>query len=196
MQFGGELLLFAFLGSCAVAPLASLIPEETHWVLEAKIGYSDDQRKKSALLRWQQDDQDYEVHISGAIAGELAWLKKSQGKYKMRVRDQSYSALDGIEDLLEEVTEMRIPIDSFQYWIRAKPAPGSSFQEKLDNKGRRIYLEQNFWTLHYSDYQGALPLHIIAERPPYRIRMVIITWHRLGHEQEPPEHIIAKQPLS
>ena len=173
IRSGGAFLLSFFLCSCAAIPPSPLILTDTHWRIEAKISYSDSRRTKNALLLWQQEDQEYTARISGILGGELAWLKKTRDGFEMRARGKSYYAVEEAKKLIEEATTMHIPINGLAYWIKGEAVPSIPFEDKQDRRGRRVFLKQSGWEIHYSDYEAGFPRRMTAENPPYRILLAI-----------------------
>jgi len=143
------------------------------WVLEAKVNYRDNQQIRNGLLRWEQQGENYEIKLSGIITGEFARLSKTSGQFNLRVEGQEYRDRTEINNLLVEKTGIPFPADNLQYWLRQEPNPHQPFAVKRDIKGRIVSLTQDLWQIHY-DYKKNHASHITAEKPPYRILLVII----------------------
>ena len=174
---GFSLLLF----SCA--SLVTIEETDDNWIVEAKVSYHDNQQAKNGFLRWEQQGEDYEMRLSGSLTGELARLRKTDGQFELRAKGRNYQNLNDINSAVAETTGMHIPAESLQYWIKAEPNPISPFNEKRDGKGRLVYLAQDLWQIHYADYRKGLATHIVAERPPYRIVLVILLKKRQPSQQ-------------
>lgn len=162
------------LSACAsFQPIEEPKELDDYWTLEAKVNYRDDQQVRNGLLRWEQQGEDYEVKLSGIITGEFARLSKTSGQFNLRVEGQEYRDLTEINSLLAEKTGIPFPADNLQYWLRQEPNPEQPFAIKRDARGRIVSLTQDLWQIDY-DYKRNHISHITAERPPYRILLVII----------------------
>lgn len=159
------------------------------WNLSGRLAVNNGVEAWNLDLDWQQNDDDYQIQISGPFgAGKIKLIGNSSGVLLYDSDDQTYYA-DRPEELLYETTGMHMPVTGLRYWIVGLASPEQKGKVKLDPQGRLAYLEDSHWHVkfrRYMDVNGLqLPRKIFIDRPDKEIdiRLVIDSW-KLGLSQK------------
>ena len=101
---------------------------------------------------------------------------------KVSLRDSRGNRLqaNNAAQLLQKITPIPFPVDALHAWVRGLPAKDAIKSYQLDAQGRLSQLQQQNWTVTYSDYrqieQYWLPYKIQLENTDYLIRIGVSDW--------------------
>lgn len=163
-------------------PLNFSSAERIHsWDLVAVIGIQKAQETASARLVWHQKQrEEYQIRFIGPLGNIIALIEARN--QNIAYHDDKHH-LQGKEahDAFFKETGIKLPIDSFYYWIRGLPAPLNIEAATRTSDGRLISLNQEGYQLKFSDYiemQGsALPTKIELKKADLNIKIKVKKWH-------------------
>lgn len=178
------LFLFGFLSltGCQQIQTQPQIPAviiNNQFNLQGKIGVKTPQQSGSAFFTWVQDQQQFEIELSGILGIGKTIISGEIGQ-----NTQLNSAKTGLieaqnpEELLEYATGWQAPITYLIDWVQARPATNSA-QIQRDAQQRPIHIDEANWQidLSYLD-QEKMPNRLILKQilesgQENRITMVI-----------------------
>lgn len=151
------------------------------WTLEGKLGYQNQQEGGSALLRWQQDRQDFDLRLSGPFGFKTTRIVGDNRHAELQQSGMTHYTATSASELTSYLFGWAWPVDELLYWIKGIPAPDETVTSKLfDDKGRLTELQQSGWRLRFSDYQETrnliLPGRISGNSGELRFTLVIKNW--------------------
>jgi len=186
---------FVLLAGCAAAPTRPVVgtpgmfdaqagreralAAHTHWSLEGRLGVSDGHDSGSGSLHWEQDADAFRFTVHAPVTGKT-WVLSgdAQGARLQGLRDGVVEGADAASLLRREVG-WQVPFAQLVDWARAARAPGAA-QVRFDTQGLPAQIEQDGWTVTYSDYDMAqappLPRRVFASRGELRVRLAIRDW--------------------
>ncbi len=178
------LIVPLLVSNCAIqqAKLGHIPLEDLqNWTARGKISISAEGERKTANFRWRNTGEDFTVNLHGPFGSGAATLQRKSNRYFLTDNAQEYQA-QSAEELLLDVTGLRIPVSDLHWWIKALPAPQLPTElEVRDSKTHSLSeLRQAGWKLKYSNYQTIsghlLPGKIIATRAHLKMVIAIKEW--------------------
>ncbi|GGX63760.1 lipoprotein insertase outer membrane protein LolB [Saccharospirillum salsuginis] len=176
-----SLLIVATLAGCAnfgPQPDGSELTE--HWSFTGKMAVRNTNEASSFNVEWQQMAQAFEIELSGPLGQGAAQIKGQPGFVTMQRGNDVWQA-GSLSELADQVADLQLPLDHLQYWVRAKPFPGSRAELlRAEDSGQVTTIRQSGWEVTYPSYYGegatALPRRIDFERDDRSGRLVIRNW--------------------
>ena len=187
--------VFVLLAGCVAAPTRPVIATSdmlaaqagreralaahTRWSLEGRLGVSDGHDSGSGSLQWEQDGAAFRFTVHAPVTGKT-WVLSgdAHGARLQGLRDEPIEGEDAASLLRREVG-WQVPFAQLVDWARAARAPGEA-QVQFDAQGLPAQIEQDGWTVKYSDYDMAqappLPRRVFASRGELRVRLAIRDW--------------------
>ena len=122
------------------------------------------------------------------------WGPLGQGRVRLQGDSERLAIVDGRGRVVGEGTPdavMReqlgwtLPLAALTHWARGTPVPDYLVSAQLrDVQGRLVGFEQLGWVITCDDHQLVaagpdavwLPARLIAQRPGYRVRLVVSDW--------------------
>ena len=140
------------------------------WTVEARISITQpsSERSDSARLNWQQQHDNYIIHLSaGPFNQTLAIMTGSPGRAEIQVagENERYTARTP-EALMQAILGWSLPIRHAVWWIRGVPDP--SLPHSLMTPDNPYRFSQAGWDIDILRFQEVSMGH----RLPSRIRMV------------------------
>lgn len=184
------LALLVLLAGCAQQPVQPVDDWETHrraaselehWQMSGKVGARLPENSGSARLRWNQNDSDYRIDLSGPFGQGRVVIETLDGRVRLREGGEPPVEAATGEELMRRATGWSFPVEQLKYWVRGIPAPGSKHHlVEFTPEGLLKTLRQSGWTLSYDDYEATgltpLPGRIIAERDDIRLTLIVYQW--------------------
>jgi len=134
----------------------------------------------SASLNWrQQGANKYQIRLLGPLGGGTVIIEKdgSMVTYKDGPKSASSKSAD---QLLQQQTGIRLPVNNLYYWVRGLPAPGSVQSAQHDQYNHLTTLKQAGYTIEYARYTSVgtidLPSKIRLQGHGVTIKLVIKHW--------------------
>lgn len=148
------------------------------WALSGRIAVSADGQGGSGRIEWRQRGSDFDIRLIAPITGQ-GWRLTRQGR-RVRLEGLPAGVLEGAdaEQLLEEATGWRLPVDALAAWVRAGRAPGLA-DIGFGPDGLPMTLRQAGWTVEYRAWGAQtppLPGKVFAEQGSARVRLAIDRW--------------------
>lgn len=166
---------------CATSPVLTAGEFE----LRGKVSVAEDDTRFSARFIWQQSGGGFDLELWGPLGqGRVRLLGDRQRLAIVDAKGQTVS--QGSPDaVMREHLGWTLPIDALSHWALGTPTPELPLAaQQHDTAGRLIAFEQLGWSIacdrHRTVASGAqprwLPARVTAERPGYRVRMVVSHW--------------------
>lgn len=185
----GALILLA---ACAALPApepvdqqAMLEPWQEHrdkmmalrdWTLEGRVGARTGDEGANFSVYWQQHNEFYNIRISGPLGQGAATVSGGPGHAELRTADGVWTA-DSLDDLLAQTTELDMPLDLMQYWVRGIPSPRSPAGIRLNHVPVLERLEQEGWEVDYDQFHDDnMPRRLTIRQNDNYARIVIQSW--------------------
>lgn len=173
LDFGGDTAAWQ-------AHRASVLPIQS-WTLHGKIGVRSPQESGSGTLTWIQEQNKYDIRISGPLGRGATRLQGGEGGVVLDMAGQPTLEARSAEALLEQETGWRLPVENLLWWVRGLPAPESPSRLQLDPQSRLARLAQAGWTVEYSRYQEVnglqLPQRLQLSADNILLTLVVTQWH-------------------
>lgn len=146
--------------------------------IQGKIGVKTPQQSGSAFFTWQQNQDQFDIVLSGILGVGKTQIKGQPGEVTLNSAKTGLVTAESPEDLLEQATGWRTPITNLVHWVQAKPASLKADLQK-DEQQRIQQIIEDGWTVNLSYNQTAiLPNKLILQQQletgkENRITMVI-----------------------
>ncbi len=151
------------------------------WLIQGKLAIRNSEQSGSANLNWQQQQQNFDIHLSGPLGQGAVRLSGNPQLLKISSSKHTETATSP-QQLMQEQLGWSIPLDNLYWWVRGLAAPNGKKYLTLDSYSRLQTLEQTGWQLEYLDYQLLenglyLPKRIRASGEDLQLLLVIKSWH-------------------
>lgn len=154
------------------------ISDIDQWHIEGKIGFSAPGERGSATLVWDQDNNRFDLTLSGPFGIGTTRLSGTGELATLIHDDRTLQA--PASDLAEYTTGLRVPVDTLIWWVRGLPDPNAPSHISFDGLGLPTSLKQHDWQVDYQRYQntqlGPLPGKLVVTRDGYKLTLVINRW--------------------
>ncbi|MGS2724407.1 lipoprotein insertase outer membrane protein LolB [Porticoccus sp. GXU_MW_L64] len=181
--------LLTGLAACSNLPpqnssLPSDVQQQLHnlkqWQLSGKLAFRSPDESGSAALRWQQQQQQYQIRLSGIFGIGTTYIEGSERQVTLRRGDQHLSAANS-QQLTGDLLGVPLAVEDLTYWVRGIPAPTATITtQNHDPQGLLSQLHQNGWQLAFSRYRQSgnwlLPGRIEGTKGELSFKLVIKRW--------------------
>ena len=151
------------------------------WSFSGKMAIRSATEATSFNVNWQQVTQTYHIRLFGPFgAGEIT-IDGRPGNVTM-TQDDKMATSNSLSDLAYQATNMDLPLDYLQYWVRAKPAPKESFSLTKNAYGQITEIKQAGWLVSinaYFDEVPARPRKLSFAKEQDSGKLVIREWNPL-----------------
>ena len=162
------------------AALATL----THWQIRGKIGFKGPDKKQSANLSWEQNDEQYQLSLNSILGTSILAMQGNETEATLTADDQTYSGHNASE-LIWQITGWTLPVAQLPVWIKGQHL--KTDEVKLAEQGWITDLQPtcdscNGWLIQYADYAVVakqwLPhkIVLIHARNQLQITIKVNTW--------------------
>ena len=159
-----------FLTGCQqfTPPLGSaptqMVEANNQFNLQGKIGVRTPQQSGSAFFRWIQDQQEFDIELSGMLGIGKTQISGKPGQVTLNSSNTGLVTANTPEELLEQATGWKAPITNLISWIQARPATSTAKIQK-DENNRPIQFIEDDWTVDLTyDDQATLPNKLILKQ--------------------------------
>ena len=174
-------LIAMSLAGCArqgIQPQASELTE--HWSFSGRMAIRSDSEASSFTVDWQQKAAAFDIYLSGPLGQGAVNIEGQPGLVTL-TRGREVWQASSLTELGYQVSDLELPLDYLQYWVRARPAPYSDASIAVDDgSGLIMAIQQAGWAVNYTSYFGeggdALPQRIDFAREHSSGRLVIRNW--------------------
>lgn len=128
------------------------------WKLKGRVAGKSNEQGFRAGVRWQQEQQIFNIDLHGPLGRKVAVITGSKGKIELKTsKGENYSA-ENSEALMQELFGYSLPINGLRYWMRGIPDPELRYASlELDETGRLKQLNQAGWVIEYDRYHTSSP---------------------------------------
>ncbi|MCK4866263.1 MAG: outer membrane lipoprotein LolB [Gammaproteobacteria bacterium] len=159
----------------------SELSEINDWLLNGRIAIINGDESWHMSMKWQRHDDKYILDLSGPFGAGHAQLTGTKNGVVLVDSDQNYFFADNPDRLLQEVTGLRMPVQSLLYWMRGLPDwDVKNKNQKLDNYGRLALLEQAGWRIRFKRYinvdKHELPQKIFIDGFDLKVKIFVDDW--------------------
>ena len=164
------------LAACAQLPV---VPQTGDFRVEGKVAIVEGQRRHTARFIWQQTADQYDVLLWGPLGQGNTRLRGHAEHVEITAGGQS-TALSGHPDtVMRQQLGWSLPLAMLRWWLTGQPMPAEGVAAIVtDAEGRLVAFRQFGWRIRYENFdiegQPPQPLRISAERPGYRIDLVVL----------------------
>ena len=143
---------------------APMVEAHNQFNLQGKIGVRTPQQSGSAFFRWAQDNQDFDIELSGILGVGKTQISGKPGEVTLNSANTGLIRAESPEELLQQATGWNAPITHLIQWVQARPASPNAKITK-DNLQRPTQFLEDDWTvdLSYND-QAVLPNKLILKQ--------------------------------
>lgn len=173
----------------AELPVNKVIPLETRkaetatvssWNIHGGIAAKNKSKSFTATINWAQSGPSaYQIRLVGPLGGGSVIINRSGGNVTYQDGPKKFSS-GNAEELLEQHTGIRLPVNSLYYWVRGLPAPGGAQKEVHDKYNHLTTLQQSGYTVNFTQFTSArgidLPSIIRLEGKGVTVKVVIKSW--------------------
>jgi len=168
--------------------------ELNHWNMRGLVGLMNGKQAWSAPFSWQQRGEEFKIQLYGPIAGGALNIIGKPGHVVLADTDHVKIFAHSGDELLIPETDLKIPVESIYYWIKAIAIPKIAADKKYDPYHHLIELSQLGWHIKYLDYRSDkgidLPSKIVISNTPINIKILINRWQILQQNHKKNLHHI------
>lgn len=191
--------LALLLSACATLP-EKAITDESHqlwqqhqqqlrpllsWHIRGRVALFVNNEVYNLGMSWSRNDQHHSIKLEAALGQGVILLKKTPVHAELTtIEGETYTGTNA-QQLLQQVTQLTLPVEGLQSWIKGLALENSSFVPDIDAEGRLITLQQDGWQINYFDYQRTdfsagqqyeLPHKLYLKRDNLALKIVIDQW--------------------
>ncbi len=154
------------------------------WEFSGRVGVSTDIDGFDGNLRWIQQDDTFQVTVSGKLGIGAIRVEGDGQSVLLTDKDGVQTRLENAESELRARYGWTIPIESLRYWALGIPDPDPQTAGQVistfNADGQLETLMQRGWLVTISRYKEsggqAMPSHLSAVNPDTKVRLVIDRW--------------------
>ena len=149
------------------------------WEVTGKAGIRDSKTRHSASLAWQQQEEFFNIELTGPLGQGGARITGSPRGIEILAAGEAPIYSNSPEALMEDRLGWRFPLNDLPFWMKGQPAPGSEYTPVFDTN-RLKSLQQNNWQINYLRYTSRdgipLPGKIVLNQGNLRITLIAKEW--------------------
>ncbi|MDQ7051021.1 MAG: lipoprotein insertase outer membrane protein LolB [Enterobacterales bacterium] len=153
------------------------------WLLKARIAIKTPKDSLTASLKWQNNQANFDFHLSGAFGTTYAHLVQTDDFASLKIPDHAEQKANNAERLLSQNLGWHFPIKALSFWVKGLVSGQTGEQVTRNPEGQITHIQLNQWSIEFKKYkhfQGyLLPKMIIATHPDIRIKLVAKKWRFL-----------------
>jgi outer membrane lipoprotein LolB len=154
------------------------------WQVRGKLSVIDKQQAVTGYLTWRQDDDNYDLFLSGPFGQGSSHLIGNSQYASLSMGGEDAVLADTAEQLMQQHMGWQFPVLDLRYWVKGQASPNSSATEVRDPIGLLESLQQHGWQVQFSRYQRQgntwLPGRIKIKGHQLKFIFVIKEWTILG----------------
>lgn len=167
------------LSACAtqVPPPSATQLSAKNWQMDGLFGYHDKAQAFNASYMWQNQGDQYHIHVIGPLGAYSAELSGDSRQARIETSDgKSYQAANAAQ-LMQQNLGWSIPVQDLMHWLWATPNPNLSGNVSKNAQGQVVQIQQAGWVINYSNYaeyqNQQVPNRIVLTQPDKKITVVI-----------------------
>ncbi len=159
---------------------ASSSKKPNAWELSGVMAARNKQKSWTAQINWLQSGSSaYQIRLFGPIGSGTILISRQGGAVSFRDGSKSATSKNA-DELLQQQTGIRLPVNNLYYWVRGLPAPGGISSEQRGSSNELLVLKQGGYTIEYPEYTQAnssiLPRTIRLQGNGVSIKLVVKQW--------------------
>lgn len=155
--------------------------------LKGKLGYQSSQENGSALIHWQQNQNNYKINLSGPFGAGSMLITGDQSDITLQHKNRTAQITP--EQINAELG-VDIPIQQLTYWVQGLPAPNSKITQarwRDETQTQLNELQQLGWHVVYLQYRKmngqSMPAKIQLKKGSNKLKLIIKEW-RLNQQPD------------
>lgn len=153
------------------------------WTIKGKIAFIEGDSKQSANLYWRQTEYTTNLKLTTFLGVNVLSLSSKNDIHTLKANGKTYQD-DNLEDLLNQVSGIRLPVNALVYWIKGLKAQSedqisysttTNLPETLN-----AWVNNTYWQLHYKKYNLVNNLRLANQltitHQQLVIKLAIHTW--------------------
>ena len=151
------------------------------WSMSGRVAVSNGKDGGSGRIEWKQTGARFEVALAAPITRKSWRVTGGEGEAVLEGLEGGPRTGANAHDLLLDATRWDIPVDALSDWVLG--APKSTAAVQYDANGRPLRVEQEGWTVSYTDWAPlearpdiVLPAKLEATKGDTRVRLAIDGW--------------------
>jgi outer membrane lipoprotein LolB len=192
-------LLVAVISACASLPSKPVTEESQQlwqqrqlqlkslqdWSIRGRVAIFVDDKVYNLGMDWQREKDHHILKLEAALGQGMARLEKTPGHAEMTTSEGDTRYGNNAQQLLAQTTQLALPVEGLESWIKGIGHENSPYQPKIDGDGRAISLSQDGWKINYFDYELTtltpelkleLPHKLYLKRENLALKIVIDQW--------------------
>ena len=150
------------------------------WELQGAIAARNQKKGWSATVNWlQQGPNQYQIRLMGPLGGGAIVIEKRGSVITYTDGSKKVSSRNA-DQLLQQQTGIRLPVQNLYYWVRGLPAPGGKQSAHYDTNHRLTSMTQSGYTIYFTDFasvnQVELPGKIQLQGNGAMIKLIVKHW--------------------
>lgn len=151
------------------------------WYLEGRAAIINGVDSWNLSITWQRHGDKYILDLSGPFgAGHAQLTGTAEGVFLVDA-DQNTSFARSPDNLLHEMTGVRMPVKGLLYWMRGIPDPDLPEPKlTLDEFGRVQQMQQDGWRIRFKSYTDVqpfeLPQKIFIDSADLKVKIFVDNW--------------------
>lgn len=150
------------------------------WNIHGALAAKNKTKGWTATMNWaQQGPSSYQIRLNGPLGAGAVLINKKGNTVTFQDGAKKASSSNA-DELLQQQTGIRLPVDNLYYWVRGLPAPGGVQSEQHDQYNHLSQLKQSGYTINFTKYTSVkgidLPSVIRLDGNGVMIKVVINSW--------------------
>ncbi|WOH37833.1 lipoprotein insertase outer membrane protein LolB [Thalassotalea fonticola] len=154
-----------------------------NWTIKGKIAFIEGNSKQSANLYWRQTQHSTNLKLTTFLGVNVLTLSSKNDIHILTANGKTYQD-DNLEDLLNQVSGIRLPVNALVYWIKGLKAQNEDqitySETTLLPQTLNAWVNNTYWQLHYKKYNLVNNLRLASQltikHQQLVIKMAIHTW--------------------
>lgn len=151
-----------------------------HWQARGKLSVATPEDTVTGYLTWQQNEQDFDLFISGPFGQGSSRLVGNHTKASLTLPGKDPIHAPSADYLMSKYVGWTFPVLDIRYWVKGQASPHSPSTEIRNSMGLLDSLNQHNWDVQFSQYQRAgdtwLPGRIKITGHAFKFTFIIKEW--------------------
>ena len=194
IAYGYLIILLCLLSACSqqvTKPAPDITQAHTAipntWHVSAKLGIRNTQKSGSVTLKWQQQNSNYTLRVSGPLGQGSGVLSGNEHAISIQRANKETLYSNQPTELIYNTFGWNLPLAHMTYWIRGLASPLLDIDDQhRTTAGTLDRLTQAGWALRYSRYQQVhdwlMPHRIVAAKEDVTLTLIIKQWTFPAHQ--------------
>ena len=121
------------------------------WAFNGKMAIRNSAGEASSFtVEWLQQGDFFKIELSGPLGAGAMTITGNPYQVTLQQKDNLIHA-NSLADLALQQTDMALPLDHLQFWVRALPDPIDPYEIELNSEGQAQLIAQAGWTVQILD---------------------------------------------